>query len=54
MAQLEPITVPEENRPKPGTVKKVAEAHPTHTPVEEPKIPLSRYKAKFEGDKQTT
>ena len=54
VAQLEPITVPEENRPKPGQVKKVAVEHPQHTPVEESKIPLSRYKAKFGEDKQPT
>jgi glyoxalase family protein len=51
VAQLEPITVPEENRPKPGT--------PSVRPViaataDEPTVPLSRYKATFDGDKQAT
>src|SRR5436190_1110457 len=46
VAQLEPITVPEANRPRPATdaVPRPAVAAP-HEPVEEPKIPLSRYKA---------
>jgi hypothetical protein len=33
-------------------VKKVAIEHPAHTPVDESKVPLSRYKAKFGDDKQ--
>jgi glyoxalase family protein len=52
VAQLEPITVPEENRPKPGSspvpAHVVAEKH---DPVEESKIPLSRYKASFGAEK---
>ena len=55
VAQLEPITVPEENRPRPGATPvppPVVAAQ--HEPVEEPKIPLSRYKATFGADKQTT
>jgi glyoxalase family protein len=55
VSQLEPIAVPEENRPRPGTTS-------TPRPVvtapdkaaEEPKMPLSRYKATFDTDKQTT
>lgn len=52
VAQLEPITVPEENRPKPGTTAvpaAVLEAQKAKHPesVEENKIPLSHYKAKF-------
>ena len=58
VSQLEPIAVPEENRPRSTT------SGPTSTPrpvvaapdksAEEPKIPLSRYKATFDADKQTT
>ena len=48
VSQLEPITVPEENRPKSGTTAVPAHvAAAKHDPVEESKIPLSRYKAKF-------
>jgi len=48
VSQLEPITVPEENRPKPGAVKVPAHvAAAKHTPVDENKIPLSRYPASF-------
>jgi glyoxalase family protein len=54
VSRLEPITVPEENRPKPGTVRAAPVAAADHHPVEESKIPLSRYKATFDGDKQTT
>jgi glyoxalase family protein len=55
VAQLEPITVPEENRPRPGTTsarKTVVAAQAA--PEGEPAVPLSRYKAKFDVDKQTT
>ena len=55
VAQLEPIAVPEENRPKPGPTsapRPVVAAE--HAPVEESKVPLSRYKASFDGDKQAT
>jgi glyoxalase family protein len=54
VSQLEPITVPEENRPKPGTSTPLPVVAATHEPVEEPKIPLSHYKATFDTDKQTT
>ena len=55
VSQLEPITVPEENRPKPGTTSapRPAVAAPT-TPGNEPAVPVSRYKATFGADKQTT
>jgi hypothetical protein len=49
---LEPINVPEENRPKPGATsvpRKVAVAEPVEG--REPKIPLSHYKANFESQK---
>jgi hypothetical protein len=52
---LEPITVPEENRPRPGTTsapRPVVAAHTT--PGNEPAVPLSRYKATFDADKQST
>jgi glyoxalase family protein len=53
VARLEPIIVPEENRPRAGaSVPRVAAA--TQDPVEQPNIPLSRYKAKFDADKETT
>ena len=55
VSQLEPITVPEENRPRPGTTsapRPVVVAHTT--PGKEPTVPLSRYKATFDPDKQTT
>ena len=52
VAQLEPITVPEENRPKTSTTKVPAPAAPAaHNPVSESAVPLSRYQAKF-GDKK--
>jgi hypothetical protein len=50
LAQLEPITVPEENRPKPGTTPAPFVAWQ----ADESKIPLSRYKATFDADKQAT
>jgi glyoxalase family protein len=55
VSQLEPITVPEENRPRPGTTSAPmpAVAGPA-TPGGEPAVPLSRYKARFGVDKQNT
>ena len=48
VSQLEPITVPEENQPKPGTTTRP-------TPVEagagKSSVPVSHYKAAF-GDKK--
>jgi glyoxalase family protein len=55
VSQLEPITVPEENRPRPGTTS--APKSPLATPdtaAPERAVPLSRYKATFGADKQTT
>ena len=55
VSQLEPIRVPEENRPKPGATsvpRSVVAAQ--QKPAEEPTIPVSRYKATFGADKQTT
>ena len=54
VSQLEPITAPEANRPKPGTStpKPAAAAHAAAG--SEPAVPLSRYKATFGADKQTT
>jgi glyoxalase family protein len=55
VSQLEPITVPEENRPRPGATsvpRPVVAAH--HTPGDEAKVPLSRNKATFDVDKKTT
>jgi glyoxalase family protein len=49
VSQLEPITVPEENRPKPGTTSR-----PTPVPAAagaQSAVPLSHYKATF-GDKK--
>jgi len=51
VAQLEPITVPEENRLGPGAA---SAPRPVATPAQEPKIPVSRYKATFDKDKQIT
>jgi glyoxalase family protein len=52
-SQLDPITVPEENRPKPGSVRGPAPAQPVATTATAsgPDIALSRNKAKF-GEKQ--
>jgi glyoxalase family protein len=56
VAQLEPITVPEENRPKPGSthvpaaVLAAAQAK-KEASVDEAAVPLSHYHAKF-GDKK--
>ena len=55
VSRLEPITVPDENRPRAGTTsapKPVVAAPPT--PADQPAIPLSRTKAAFDKDKQTT
>jgi len=55
VSQLEPITVPEENRPRPGTRSAPRPAAAADaTPGDEPAVPLSRYKATFSVDKQTT
>jgi len=55
VSQLEPITVPEENRPRPGTTSPPLPAVAADaTPGGEPAVPLSRYKATFSADKQTT
>jgi len=44
--------VPEENRPKSGTTATPAHVVAAkHDPVEESKIPLSRYKAAFGAEK---
>ncbi len=53
VAQLEPITVPEENRPAPGSVKRPAlsavegPAAAAPAAAQQPAVPLSRYKANF-------
>jgi len=55
VAQLEAITVPEENRPRPGdapVARPVVAA--AQKPMQESKIPLSRTRAAFDADKQTT
>lgn len=54
VARLEPITVPEENRPKPGTSEPRPVAAATADPAAAPAVPLSRYKATFDADKQAT
>jgi glyoxalase family protein len=51
VAQLEPITVPEENRLKAVTTPK---PRPVVKTAEEPNIPLSRTKAAFDKEKQAT
>ena len=52
VAQLEPITVPEENRPKPGTVATPAQVEAAAAAAAAASaVPLSTYKAKF-GDKK--
>jgi glyoxalase family protein len=50
VSKLEPITVPEENRPKPGTIKAqpAAAAAAAQKSAAEPAIPVSRTKANFE------
>jgi glyoxalase family protein len=55
VSQLEPITVPEENRPRTGTTsapRPEVAAH--HAPGNAPTVPLSHYKATFGVDKQTS
>ena len=55
VAQLEPITVPEENRPRsasPSVARPQVAA--IHEAVEGSKVPLSRYKADFDAGKQAT
>ena len=54
VARLEPITVPEENRPKGGTAAPRPAVAATAPVIEESKIPLSRYKATFGADEQAT
>jgi glyoxalase family protein len=54
VSKLEPITVPEENRAKAATTAPRPAVAAEHHPVEESKIPLSRYKASFDADKQST
>jgi hypothetical protein len=55
VAQLEPITVPEENRPRsasPSVPRPQVAAIPEA--VEGSTVPLSRYKADFDAGKQAT
>jgi len=55
VSQLEPITVPEQNRPRPATKsapRPVTAAH--QASGNEPQVPLSRYRATFDADKRTT
>jgi glyoxalase family protein len=55
VAQLEPITVPEENRPKPGTTSAPRPAAAAgHKSGAASAIPVSRTKAAFETPKQGT
>jgi glyoxalase family protein len=55
VSQLEPITVPEENRPTSGTTSAATPAVAAlASPGSETAVPLSRYKATFDVDKQTT
>lgn len=54
VARLEPITVPEENRPKPGTSVPRPVVAATPDPAAAPAVPLSRYQAAFDADKQAT
>lgn len=54
VARLEPITVPEENRPKSGTSVPRPVVAATPDPAAAPAVPLSRYKAAFDADKQAT
>ena len=53
VAQLEPITVPEANRPKGGSSAPRAGAA-AQQDAGAPAVPLSRYKATFDADKQAT
>jgi glyoxalase family protein len=54
VSQLEPITVPEANRPKPGTTSAPRPVVAAQKPTEEPAIPVSHYKADFGTSKHTT
>jgi glyoxalase family protein len=54
VARLEPITVPEENRPKGGTATPRPVAPVAPAAADAPAIPVSRYKANFDADKQAT
>ena len=49
VSQLEPITVPEENRPKPGTVSARPAVAAEHAPAGESTVPLARYKGTFDA-----
>jgi glyoxalase family protein len=53
VAQLEPITVPEENRPAARTTSAPRQVAVAAQAVE-PKVQVSRYKAKFDAPKQPT
>jgi glyoxalase family protein len=54
VAQLEPITVPEANRPRPGTTSAPRPAAAAAHKSAEPAIPVSRTKPAFEAPKQPT
>jgi glyoxalase family protein len=54
VSQLEPITVPEENRLKPGTASAPRAPATATTPAQDSGTAASRFKATFEADKQTT
>jgi hypothetical protein len=54
VSQLEPITVPEENRPKAGTTTAPPTPVAGQPAAHDAAIPVSRYKATFAADKQTT
>jgi glyoxalase family protein len=54
VARLEPITVPEENRPAAGTTAPRPVAVPPPAAAQPSAVPLSRYNANFDADKQAT
>jgi glyoxalase family protein len=54
VSQLEPIMVPEENRPKAGTTKAPKAPAAAQTPAQDSGGAASRYKATFSADKQPT
>src|SRR5437667_3371917 len=55
VSQLEPITVPEENRPKqPGTTSAPPTPLAAQTPAHDSGVAASRFKASFKGEKPAT
>ena len=54
VSRLEPVTVPEENRPQPGAASRSKPAAAQEARGQDPAVQASRYKATFDADKQAT